>query len=130
MAGFSDLVLESDPAYYGGGHNTSRAAGRTWQWTFNNIRDNDGDPIDFTTITADCKIVAANRTTEILALDFDGGLGTFTLTADGTDTAGLFTGADYSQGLICWWYLTLDDGTDSIQFWMVDNSKFAIRKGA
>lgn len=130
MPGFTDLVLESDPAYYGGGHNTSRAAGRTWRWTWINLTDSAGDPIDLTAATGDCKIVDADRTTDVLELDFTGALGGFTVSADETDTTGLFTGSDYSRGRICYWYLTLTNGTDSIQFWMVDNSPFAIRKGA
>lgn len=130
MAGFADLVPACNPAYYGGGVRESLSAGTSYRRTWINVTDSVGDPIDFTSVTGTAKVVAEDRTTVILELVFTGGVGTFTLAASEADTAGLFTGDDFVRGVICWWYFTLDDGTDTVQMWMSDNSKFTIRKGA
>lgn len=130
MAGFADLVPKCNPAYFGAGHTSSATAGRTWSWPFDQLVDNAGDPIDLTSVAGTAKIVAEDRTTVILSLDFTGTVGGFTVSATKAATAGLFSGADYSRGRICYWYLTLDDGTRSVQIWLVDNSPITIRKGA
>lgn len=130
MAGFADLVTQAQPALLGQGCAGSASAGRTWSWRFTDILDNAGDPIDLSAVTADCEIVTAAGGGTILALDFDGGTGEFTISADETDTDGLFVDGDNSRGRICAWYLTITNGTDSVQVWMVDNSPFSIRRGA
>lgn len=130
MAGFEDLVRQSQPASWGNGVAGSGTAGRTWEHKFVEVDDINGDPIDLSGVTGVCKIVTEDRTTEVLELDFDGGLGEFTVSATKAATAGLFGSGDYFRGRVCYWYLTLDDGTDSVQVWLVDNSPFAIRKGA
>lgn len=130
MAGFTDMVPPSSPAYYGGGVSDSLSAGRSYRKTWIDVVDSAGDPINLTAVTGTCVVVASDRTTVILTMTFTGGLGQFTISADESATAGLFTGADFSRGLVHYWSLVLTDGTDSVQMWMADNSTFTIRKGA
>lgn len=129
MAGFTDLVAQAQPALIGQGCAASGTAGRTWSWRFTDLVDNDGDPIDLSAITGTAAVVTAPGGSDVVELTFDGGIGEFTIGADEGDTAGTFSGADYQRGRSCYWYLTLDDGTDSVQAWLVDNSPFQIRKG-
>lgn len=129
MSGFADLVPESMPAYFGGGHSSTGAAGSSWLWEFDGIVDNDGNPIDLYGVTAVCKVVDGAGGAEVVPITFAGELGSFTLTADETVTTGTFTGANDSTGRACRWYLTLSDGIDTVHLWMSDNSKFQIRRG-
>ena len=130
MSGFADLVPESMPAYFGGGHSSSGAAGSSWRWDFDGIVDNAGNPINLASITGVCKILTDSPGgTEVLSPVVTGGLGTLSITVDESLTASTFTGTDYVNGRKCYWYLTLSDGTDTVHVWMADNSKFQIRRG-
>lgn len=130
MAGFADLVKQAQPALIGGGFHVDATAGRTWEWRCFDIEDDAGDPINFASITGTCKVVDSRGGSDVVTLTFTGGLGEFTVSATAAATASLFTGGNNENGRKCWWYLTLSDGTRSVQAWLVDNSTFSIRRGA
>lgn len=126
MAGFADLVLKASGT--AGGRladcNLDGTEGRTWKWVFNEIVDAAGDDIDLTSATAVCKVVDANDyATEVLALTFTGGVGTFTISALASATVSL-TAANTLR--MCAWYLKVTSGTDVVQFWGPTDSRFRI----
>lgn len=118
MAGFTDLVAQSQPALLGGGVSASATEGRTWLWRFVDVNDGAGDPIDLTAVTGTCAVV------DVVALDFVGGVGEFTVGLGEADTVGLANGEDRARA--CKWSLVLDDGTDSVQVWGPSKSAFNI----
>lgn len=130
MAGFADLVSQAQPALFGGGFNVAATAGRTWKWRLYDINDSAGDPINLTAVTGTFTVVNSRGGSTVLALTFTGGIGEFTVSATKAATAGLFSGGNDQTGRKCYWYGTLDDGTNSVQTWLVDNSEFTIRRGA
>lgn len=127
MSGFADLVDQAQPALYGGGISAAATEGRTWRWQFTDAADLAGDPIDFTGVTGVCKVTTGVGGTEIIELDFDGASdGSFTISADEADTAGLFAGGTQGKARSCTWSLVLTNGTDSVQAWGPTNSRFQI----
>ena len=130
MAGFADLVPRAQPALYGGGLNASGTEGATWLWPFVDVTDADGAAIDLTAVTGECKILTAPGGNVVATLVFTGAAdGSFTLSLDEADTAGLYGGTN-GQAQVCYWYLTLTDGTDEVVAWGPSNSKFRIFQGA
>lgn len=127
MAGFTDLVDQSQPALYGGGLSGAATEGRTWRWQFTDALDLAGDPIDFTGITGTCKVTAGSGGSEIITLGFTGAAdGSFTIGADEADTVDLYAGGTQGKARLCAWSLVLTDGTDSVQVWGPSNSRFQI----
>lgn len=128
MAGFSDLVLTAS-AHEGGrlvNANLDGTEGRTWRWTFDEITDAAGDPIDLTSATCVAKIVTDVDGSDILALTFTGGVGTFTLSATSTETAGLASGATKTRARNCLWSCKITSGANVVQFWGPSGSNFRI----
>lgn len=129
MAGFPDLVLQASGTK--GGRltdcNLDGTEGRTWKWVFTDVVDAAGDAIDLTSATAVCKIVNGNNyATDVLALTFTGGSGTFTISATSTATSALVAASTTGEPLLCAWYLKVTVGTDVVQFWGPSGSVFRI----
>ncbi len=126
MSGFADLVLKASGTAGGrlANCNLDGTEGRTWKWVFEDITDTAGDDIDLTSATAVCKIVAANNyATDILALTFTGGVGTFTVSALASATVAL---TNSSRTIECAWYLKVTSGANVVQFWGPSGSRFRI----
>lgn len=122
MAGFVDLVEKAQPALVGGGVEAAATEGRTWSWTFVDVLDDDGNPIDMTTgVTGTCAIT--ERGTPVLTLSFTGGVGEFTVGTDEANTANLAASLSVRR---CSWSLTISDGSSSVQVWTPVNSSFSI----
>ncbi len=122
MSGFNDLVAKAQPALAGGGCNASGTEGRTWEWTFSDIVDNSGTPVDMNTgITGTCKVFDGSST--VITLTYTGGTGTFTISATKAATANLAGTKDRRK---CRWGLSLDNGTKSIEVWAPSSSAFLI----
>lgn len=122
MGVLADLVAQSQPAYFGEGSTASATAGATWLWPFEDVVDNNGDAINLTTVTGTCQVVTTADSVLVTTLTFTGAAGgSFTLGKDEADTAALTPGK-YR------WRFTLNDGTDTVQVWGGDASKFNIEK--
>lgn len=129
MSGFADLVPKAQPALFGGGFAAAATKGRTWLWEFTDVTDDNGDPIGLSTgVTATCKVLTAPGGTEIISLTATLGDGEFAISADETATAAI-SQTPGNKGLVCYWYLILDDGTDEVQVWSAHNSKFLLESG-
>lgn len=128
MSGFADLVLKASGTVGGrlADVNLDGTEGRTWKWTFEDVVDAAGTPIDLTSATAVCKIVTDVDGTDVLALTFTGGVGTFDLSALSSATAGLATGATAKQARQCYWFLKVTSGSNVVQFWGPSGSRFRI----
>lgn len=128
MAGFADLVLKASGT--AGGRladvNLDGTEGRTWRWTFDDVTDATGADVDLTSATGVCKILDDVDGAEVLALTFTGGVGTFTLEALSSATAGLATGATGSKARSCVWSLKVTSGANVVQFWGPSGSRFRI----
>lgn len=120
MGVLADLVAQSQPAYFGGGVAASATAGATWLWRFEDVVDNNGDPINLTTVTGTCQIIG-DADALVTTVTFTGAVGSFTLSKDEAATAALTPGR-YR------WRFTLNDGTDTVQVWGDDHSRFNIEK--
>lgn len=119
MTGFADLIPQSQPAYYGSGHNTRATIGATWRWQFADVVDGADDAIDLSGATAVCQIVD-NSGTVVATPTFTGtALGTFVVELDEALTAALTDGT-YK------WRLLLDGGADTWCVWNATNSKIMI----
>lgn len=99
-------------------------AGATWRWVI--TVTNDAAPVDLTGCTATCQIVGPNNDT-VLALTVALGNGTITISADEATTAEL---APSGPPLARRWFLRINDGTDTVQFWGVEGSPFVIYPAA
>lgn len=122
MAGFADLVAQSQPAYWGRGVGFGFTEGRTWSVTVVDLADNDDNPIDLSTgVTGTCTIWDAKTGAVITTLTFTGTSGGFTLTKAKADTAALADNPG-STGRPCTWGMKLDNGTISVQMWGPSNS--------
>lgn len=120
MGVLADLVAQSQPAYFGGGHASAATVGRTWLWPFENVVDSNGDPINLTTVTGVCEIVT-NADVVVVTLTFTGNAnGTFSLSKDEASTG--VTPGKYK------WRFYMDDATDEIQVWGSGNSPIDLRK--
>lgn len=128
MTGFADLVLTASSTTGGrlADVNLDGTEGRTWKWTFEDITDIEGEVIDLSGVTGVAKIVAASDGSEILALTFTGGSGTFTLSATAAETAGLAVGATMTRPRKCLWYCKLTSGSNVVQAWGPSSSNFRI----
>lgn len=126
MSGFPDLVLKASGTEGGrlADCNLDGTEGRTWKWVFNEVVDAAGDDIDLSSATAVCKVVDANNyATDVLALTFTGGVGTFTISALASATVALTTA---NRMKLCAWYLKVTSGSDVVQFWGPSGSRFRI----
>lgn len=128
MAGFADLVLTASATTGGRLADVSLdgTEGRTWKWTFDDINDAAGDPIDLTSATCVAKVVTGVDGTDVLTLTFTGGVGTFSLSATSAETAGLATGATDKNARQCLWFCKITSGSNVVQFWGPSASKFRI----
>jgi hypothetical protein len=124
VTGFADLIPQSQPAYYGSGHNTRATIGATWRWQFADVVDGAGDAIDLSAVTAVCEIV--DNTGAVVAEPTVTGtaLGALTIELDESVTATLDAG---TYG----WRLLIDGGADTWCVWNVGTasrptSKFVI----
>ena len=134
MAGFADLVLTASASEGGrlANVNLDGTEGRTWKWTFDDINDAAGDPIDLTSATCVAGIITDIDGTPLIsvggtpALTFTGGVGTFTLSATSSDTAGLAVGATKTKARPCLWYCKITSGSNVVQFWGPTGSNFRI----
>ena len=129
MAGFADLVLQASATT--GGRlmdvNLDGTEGRTWKWTFDEITDAAGADVDLTSATIVAKIIGAEVDSgDVLALTATGGVGTFTLSATSTETAGLATGATKTAARKCLWSCKITSGSNVVQFWGPSSSNFRI----
>lgn len=119
MGVLADLIPQSQPAYYGSGHNTRATIGATWRWEWADVVDGAGDAIDLSGVTDTCEIVDSGGSV-IATPTFTGtALGAFTVELDEADTAALDAGT-YN------WRLLLDDGTDTWCVWNATSSKIVI----
>ena len=87
--------------------------------------DNNGDDIDFSSVTGVCEILDEVGGTVVVSVGFTGTSdGSFTIEVDEADTAGLNN--SNPTGRACVWRLVIDDGTDFAQMWQPSNSAFWI----
>lgn len=128
MAGFADLVLKASGNTGGrlADVNLDGTEGRTWKWTFDDITDATGAAIDLTSATCVAKIVTDVDGADVLALTFTGGVGTFSLSATSTETAGLASGATGKKSRLCVWFCKITSGANVVQFWGPSSSNFRI----
>ena len=71
-----------------------------------------------------CKVVDDNNyATDVLALTFTGGVGTFTISALASATVALTTA---NRMKLCAWYLKVTSGSNVVQFWGPSGSRFRI----
>ena len=128
MSGFMDLVLTASAS--AGGRladvNLDGTEGRTWKWTFDDITDAIGDDVDLTSATGVAKIIDGIDGSDVLALTFTGGVGTFSLSATSSETAGLAAGATATKARKCLWYCKITSGSNVVQFWGPSASNFRI----
>ena len=128
MSGFADLVPRASATEGGRLANVSLdgTEGRTWRWPFEDINDDSGDPIDLTSATCVAKIIDGIDGSDVLALTFTGGVGTFSLSATSSETAGLAAGATATKARKCLWYCKITSGSNVVQFWGPSASNFRI----
>lgn len=124
MSGFHDLVLAAQPRLCN--MMAKATAGASWEWQISGINDATGAAVDLSSVTGTCQVVTAPEGTMVLALTFTGGLGSFTVSADESATAGLVSGSTSRR---CSWFLTLSDGTDVVFVWGPQDSPFEICPG-
>ena len=131
MSGFGDLVLQAQPALVSDGCQARATEGMTWKWQIGGVTDTAGAPIDLSAITGTCTIWdKPSGGTTVTTLTFTGAAdGSFTLYKDEAATVNLASGADSRGQRICYWSLTLSNGTDTIAVWAAPASKFIITKG-
>jgi hypothetical protein len=126
MAGLHDLALLSGainaPAL---GRNPDQlVAGATWIWSFANWADSNGDPIDFSTCTAECRITDLANGMVLAEPTFTGyNDGTAVLQVDETATALISPGPN---GVRAQWGLLITDGVDTVAFWVPADSPLTI----
>lgn len=123
MAGFTDLLIQSQPAYYAAGCVGSGTEGATWQWTFVGVQDNTGADVDLSAATGSCTILTAVGGTAVTTLTFSGGLATFTVSKTAAGTAGLASALARRE---CVWSLAITSGSNVWQVWGPTNSPFTI----
>lgn len=121
MAGFTDLVQQAQPALVE--VNGRATEGRTWRWEFGGVVDSTGANIDLSGVTGVCAVLDTVSGTQIIALTFTGGLGSFVIGATQAATAGLAPGVKARN---CVWGLVLTSGGESVQVWSPAASKFII----
>lgn len=131
MAGFADLVLQGQPALYGGGCTGSGTEGATWRWRFIDVKDNAGTLVNLLTgVTGTCQILTAIDGTVVATPTVTGTAdGKLTVELDETLTAALATGITTAPRR-CVWRCTLTNGTDTVQVWHPMNSHFYIYPAA
>lgn len=132
MAGFTDLVLAAQPAILSDGCQARATEGMTWKWTISGFNDAAGTPVDLSAVTGTCTLYAAKTggaTVTTLTVTGTSG-GTITLYKDEAATVGLAAGADSKGTRLCYWSLTLSNGTDTVCVWNPTTSKFIIEKAA
>ena len=130
MSGFADLVLQAQPALISDGCTARATEGMTWRWQIGGVTDATGAPVDLTSITGTCTIWDKPGGTSVTTLTFTGAAdGSFTLYKDEAATVGLASGADSRGTRLCYWSLTLSNGTDTVAVWSAPTSKFTIAKG-
>lgn len=125
MSGFADLIPDAMPALFGAGCNTAGTEGRSWRWSFA-VLDNSGAAIDLSTgYTFDCRILTGVDGTAVVTPTVTGGVGTLTITAPPSGTAGKAAGQSRRQ---CRWTLTITETSSSsqVQVWGPTNSRFTI----
>lgn len=94
--------------------------GSSWKWTFL------CDGVDFTTVTGTVNIYDTDIDGAlVLALNFVGANGSFTVSATPAMTADL--AAENKLGRTCVWSCRLTDGTDTAYAWNGDQSRFEIQ---
>ena len=125
MGVLAPLVDQAQPAIVDGGVEAAATEGRTWRWTFIDITDASGDPIDLTSVTGVCKVWTEVGGPVVVSLDVSGLPGEFTVSLDEALTVGLADTATH-KGRGCVWGCWLDDGTDEVQIWGPSNSPFVI----
>lgn len=134
MAGFADLVLTASASEGGrlANVNLDGTEGRTWKWTFDDITDAAGDPVDLTSATCAAAILTDVDGSVLISVDgtpaltFTGGVGTFTLSALASATAGLAAGATKMKPRACVWFCKITSGANVVQVWGPSSSNFRI----
>lgn len=135
MTGFADLVLTASNTKGGALAKwpaASAVEGATWKWTIVDINDAGGDPIDLTSATCAAAVLTGIDGTTLIsvggtpALTFTGGVGTFSLSATSSATAGLAGSAARSNGRSCVWFCKITSGSNIVYFWNVSGSQFTI----
>lgn len=135
MAGFDDLIVQSQPALVGGGtRNAGGTAGKPWLWRIADWVDMNGDPLDLAPASGVQGVcIVWDKATEdnVIQLTYDGGLGWCSIAATGVAT----TGTDLGQwfGRECAWgfYLEKDANPEKrAQIWIPGNSNFSINRGS
>lgn len=122
MAGFTDLVAQAQPALYGKGVTASATAGATWLWSFVEVTDSAGDPINLSAVTGVCEVVNIDTDAVVTTITFTGAAdGSFTLSKDESLTAAVAVGK-YR------WRLSLNNATDTVQAWGGNLSKFTVEE--
>lgn len=122
MGVLADLVPVSQPAYLGAGCQSGGTVGATWR-AYGSAKNAAGNLIDFTAVTGTCKILTAIGGSVIATFTFSGTTTGFTIEVDESVTAGKTPG-------VYPWTFTLSDGTDVVQFWGPEESRFTIKAGA
>ena len=125
MAGFTDLLPLSQPAYYGAGCFGGGTEGATWSNPFDFI-DTDGNPIDLTSATGSCTIYTASGGSTVTTLTVTGGVGTLTVSKTAAATVGLANGLARRE---CVWGCTVTLSGTTVQLWTPANSTFVIYSG-
>lgn len=128
MAGFTDLVEQASATAGGRLYdiNLDGTEGRTWKWTFEDINDRAGTPIDLSSATGVGSIITDVDGQEVIALTFTGGVGTFSLSALSSATVGLAAGASATAPRLCLWSCKITSGSNVVQFWGPAGSRFRI----
>ena len=127
MSGFHDLVLAGQPAIISDGCKAHATEGMTWEWQIDGFNDATGAPVDLTSATGTCTVYDSPGGAVVTTLTFVGRSGGVTLSKDEAATVGLAGG---SSQRVCYWSLTLSNGTDTVCVWPASaSSKFIITKG-
>ena len=123
MSGAADLVLRAQPRL--ADINWDVTEGRTWRLDITDINDAAGTAVDLSSATIVCHVIDQSGA-DVLALDTVGGVGTLTVSATSTATAGLANGGSNGKPRKCLWYCKVTSGSNVIQFWGPTNSNVRI----
>lgn len=121
MGVLADLVPVSQPAYLAGGCQSGGTTGATWR-AAGSAKNAAGNLIDFTSVTGTCKILTTIGGSVVATFTFTGNSTGFSIELDESVTTGKTPGS-YP------WTFTLSDGTDVVQFWGPEESRFVIKAG-
>lgn len=124
MGALAHLVPLQNPAL--GTHPDQKTEGSTWRWVFEDLLDSDGELMDFSTMgTLTCLCTIEDATGVIVTPVYTAtGAGSFELSVDESLTDDLVADGLPMRGAT--WHMSLDDGTDTVQFWAPNTSPFKI----